>query len=183
MSCEPVPARIVSRREIQVSPWVRVVSKEVEFAPARPPEVYHCMSQADYVAVLARTRSGLIPIVRQYRPAVEAYTLELPGGLLEKDESPEAACRRELKEEAGLAAEAVTSLGSYYADTGRLENRLFAFLANTSVPNSEFRPEPGIEVRFFSYDDLRSLIANGEFIHGLHLAVLTVHHLRLMRQD
>ncbi len=76
-------ARIVSRSEMYVSPWVRLVTKEVEFFSGQRPETYHALSQADYVTVFAVTRSGLIPIVRQYRPAVEAYTWELPAGLAE----------------------------------------------------------------------------------------------------
>src|SRR5205085_4423199 len=95
-------AKILSRKETPVSPWVKLVSKEVEFAPGQRAEVYHSLSQADYIAVLAQTPGGLIPIVRQYRPAVAAYTWELPAGLLEAGETPEDACRREVREETGL---------------------------------------------------------------------------------
>ena len=166
--------RILLRTERSLSKWVRIVSKEVDFAQGRPTEVYHCLAQADYVAILARTRSDLIPIVRQYRPAVEAYTWELPAGLVEQGENPEAACCRELKEETGLDAESVAYLGSYYADTGRLENRLHAFIVQTSDPDLEFVPEPGIAVRFVSKDKLRDYILAGKFRHQLHLALLTL---------
>src|SRR4051812_33494120 len=79
-------ARIIGRRETAVSPWVRLVENTVELAPDAPPEAFHCIAQADYVTVVARTRSGLIPIVAQFRPAVRCITWELPGGLLEAGE-------------------------------------------------------------------------------------------------
>jgi len=166
-------AKILSRTETHLSPWARVVEKEVQFSIGRR-EVYHCLAQADYVAILARTHSGLIPIVRQYRPAVEAYTWELPSGLLEEGEDPKDACRRELKEETGLNAESITYLGGYYADTGRLENRLHAFFVLASDPDPVFIPKPGISVDFVNMQTLREYVLSGKFKHQLHLGLFTL---------
>jgi NUDIX domain-containing protein len=88
--------KIVSRRATRVSPWVEIVEREVEFTPGAKPDVYHAISQTDYVAVVARTPDGTIPIVRQFRPALENFTWELPAGMLDKDELPLDCCRREL---------------------------------------------------------------------------------------
>lgn len=166
--------RIISRNEVRVSPWVSIVGKEIEFATDQQANIYHCLSQPDYIAILARTRQGLIPLVRQYRPAVEAYTCELPAGLLEQGENPVEACRRELKEETGLDAVSITNLGSYYADTGRLENRLHAFFVLASDPDPEFTPEPGLSVDFVNAQTLKSYILSGEFKHQLHLGLFTL---------
>ena len=167
-------ASITERSATRVSPWVSLVSKRVAFSPGGSSELYHCLSQPDYVSVFARTRGGLIPIVRQYRPAVEAYTWELPAGLLEPGESPDAACRRELKEEAGLDAVTLTPLGSCYADTGRLENRIHAFFAVTTDPDPAFIPESGLSVSFVETKTLRDYILRGQFNHQLHLALLAL---------
>ena len=167
-------ASITHRSATRVSPWVSLVRKTVAFSPDGVPEIYHCLSQPDYVSVFARTRGGLIPIIRQYRPAVEAYTWELPAGLLEAGESPDAACRRELKEEAGLEVVQLTSLGSCYADTGRLENRIHAFFAVTSDPDPAFIPESGLSVSFVETKTLREYILTGQFNHQLHLALLAL---------
>ena len=167
-------ARILLRTETRVSPWVCIVSKEVQFAPDLQTETYHSLAQADYIAILAQTHNGLIPLVRQYRPAVEEYTWELPAGLLEQGEAPEDACRRELKEETGLDAESITHLGSYYADTGRLENRLHAFFVQTSNPDPEFVPEPGISIDFVNAQTLRNYILSGKFRQQLHLGLLAL---------
>src|SRR4051812_25879470 len=94
-------ARISGRTETRLSPWVRVVAKEVEVDPGVPPEVYHCLALADYVTIVARLPDGRIPIVRQFRAAVEQETWEFPAGLLEPGERAEEACGRELLEETG----------------------------------------------------------------------------------
>jgi ADP-ribose pyrophosphatase len=56
--------RIRSRRTTAVSPWMQVIAREVEFAPAAPAQVYHAVGQADYIAIVAMTPAGRIPIVR-----------------------------------------------------------------------------------------------------------------------
>jgi ADP-ribose pyrophosphatase len=99
--------RIRSRRTTMVSPWVSIVAREVQFARGEAPQTYHAVDQADYIAIVALTASGKIPIVRQYRPAIEAFSWELPAGLVDPGEKPAEGCRRELMEETGLTARAV----------------------------------------------------------------------------
>src|SRR3954452_16727585 len=105
--------KIVDRRTIPVSPWMRLIERTVEFTLGAEPEIYHAVDQQDYIAILARTADGLFPIVRQYRPALEKRTWELPAGMVEKGEDPAECCRRELLEETGLKARVVSSLGLY----------------------------------------------------------------------
>lgn len=171
MSSKP---RIVSRAETKISPWVRLVTKEVQFAPGRDPEIYHCLAQADYISIFAVTPDGNIPIIKQYRPAVETFTFELPAGLVEAGEDPEQTCRRELREEAGLRAESIVSLGTFYTDTGRLENLVYAFYVRASEPDPAFTPEDGLSVEFVSPETLRHYIRTGVFKHQMHLGVLAV---------
>jgi 8-oxo-dGTP pyrophosphatase MutT (NUDIX family) len=165
-------ARIISRKETHISQWVRLVRKEVEFFPGEKPEIYHAVSQADYITVFAMTKSGLIPIVKQYRPAVEAYTWELPAGLVDADEKPENACSRELREETGLISESIVSLGTYHVDTGRFENTVHTFYVQASDPDPSFKPERGMSVEFLTPDELRQYLRSGRVTNQSHLGVL-----------
>ena len=88
-----------------------IIAREVEFARGEPPQTYHAVEQADYIAIVALTRGGKIAIVRQYRPALEAFAWELPAGLVDPGEAPAECCRRELIEETGLTARAIHALG------------------------------------------------------------------------
>ncbi len=169
---ESKQACVVARAETVLSPWVRVVRKDVRFGSGGGVEAYHCLAQADYVAVLAVTEGGLIPLVRQFRPAVEEYTWELPSGLVDGGEDPTETCRRELKEETGLTVRELRYLGGFLPDTGRLENRQHAFLVRTNDPDPVFTPEPGMAVRFVTQDGLREAIRRQELRHQLHLGVI-----------
>ena len=170
--------KIVNRRTTKVSPWMEIVEREVEFAPDAERQLYHAVGQQDYLSIVARTPAGLIPVVRQYRPAVERFTLELPAGLVEKGEAPEASCRRELMEEAGLPAKSVHTLGTHAPCTARLSNRIHSFFVETGERAASWQPETGIEVKLVTPAELGELILNGEFTLQLHIGALLLAGLR-----
>ncbi len=167
--------KIRSRQVTTISPWMKVIAREVEFTPGAKPEVYHAVGQADYLAILARTPDGRIPLVRQYRPAVEAFTWELPAGLVENGEDPAAACARELLEETGYPAQAVHALSAPAAAcTGRLSNRIHSFFVETGERVADFTEEPGVAVTLKTPAELAAMIKADEFIQQLHLGTLAL---------
>jgi 8-oxo-dGTP pyrophosphatase MutT (NUDIX family) len=171
--------KIRSRRTIPISPWMDVIAREVEFSAGQAPEVYHAVSQLDYLAIVALTPDGRIPIVRQYRPAVEAFTWELPAGLLERGEDPAAACARELLEETGYRSRVVHPLGPPGAPcAGRLSNSIHSFFIETGEQASDFTPEPGLTVALKTPAELSALIASGQFVQQLHLGALLLAEMR-----
>jgi ADP-ribose pyrophosphatase len=164
--------RIRSRQTTTLSPWVGIVAREVEFKRGAPTQVYHAVEQADYISIVALTPAGKIPIVRQYRPALEAFTWELPAGLVDPGEDPAETCRRELLEETGLIARAIHRLGEHSPCTGRLNNRVHSFFVETAKPAASFAPEPGITVKLVSPAEIVRMIKRGEFIAQLHVGAL-----------
>ncbi|MGB6349970.1 MAG: NUDIX hydrolase [Pseudolabrys sp.] len=164
--------KIVSRRTTRVSPWVEIIERGVEFGPGNAPDLYHAIAQGDYVAIVARTPEGTIPIVRQYRPALENFTWELPAGTLNSDETAEDCCRRELLEETGFPVRAMHALGSYAPCTARLSNRIHSFFVETDSRIEQRMPEAGIEVRLVTPHELAAYILAGEFALQLHLGAL-----------
>ncbi len=171
--------RITSRRTTRISQWLSIVAREVEFAPNTPAEIYHAVDQQDYIAIVARTPDGLIPIVRQYRPALEVFTWELPAGLVERGEDPAVGCSRELLEETGLPTRAIHSLGAPAAAcSGRLSNRIHSFFVETGERAAGFTAEPGVATELVTGAELVRMIGAGEFVQQLHLGALLLAELR-----
>jgi len=166
--------RIIKRTETRVSPWVRLVAKEVLVPPSATSQTYHSLAQADYVSIVARLPDGRLPIVRQFRPAVDAETWELPAGLLEPNERAEDAAGRELVEETGAVPLRVVDLGTFLPDTGRLENRIRIFGIEAAPPPADFVAEPGMSVALVTPAALAEMIRAGEFGHLLHVGALAV---------
>ena len=165
--------RILARRVEYASPWLEVVAKEVELGPPRGRETFWSIRTHQYVAALAVTTDGLIPLVRQFRPALEEEVLELPSGSVEPGESPEDAIRRELLEETGCAAEELIPLGRLTTDSGRMETRQWAYFAPGVRP---VRDGPSgdeeLELRFVDPPELRRLIVDGELVQAIHLGIV-----------
>ena len=170
--------KIVSRRTTKVSPWMEIIEREVEFSAGAEHQLYHAVGQADYIAIVARTPDGRIPVVRQYRPAIERYSWELPAGMVDKGERPDACCVRELMEETGLPAKAVHALGTHAPCTARLSNLVHSFFVEAGERAAGWRPEAGIEVRLVTPRELGALILSGEFTLQLHIGAVLLAGLR-----
>jgi ADP-ribose pyrophosphatase len=152
------------------TPWFQILAKTLREGDAP----YYSLKLPDYSSVVAVTGELQVLIVRQYRPAVERYTLEFPSGLVDPGETPAETARRELLEETGYEAAEVEDLGPMLPDTGRLGNRIFSCFA-TGVRRVEGRlPEEGIEVLTWPLDELARAAVDGRFDHALHVAVLMV---------
>jgi len=150
------------------TPWFELVAKTVNANEAP----YYSLRLPDYAVTIAITVEGRILAVRQYRPALERYTVELPSGLVDANEDPAESARRELLEETGWQADAVEPLGPMFPDNGRLSNRIWSFLARGVRRAKGSEPESGIEVLSYSPEELTRAIAGGEFDHALHVAAL-----------
>ena len=78
---------ISDRKPVFTTPWFELIGKKIENDPAP----HYSIRTPDYVSVFAVTTNGTFPLVRQFRPAVEDVTLELPCGHVDQGETPEQA--------------------------------------------------------------------------------------------
>jgi 8-oxo-dGTP pyrophosphatase MutT (NUDIX family) len=155
--------RITRRTTTKISPWVDLIAREVEFSQGVERQIYHSVLTRDYVVILAVTPDGHIPLVRQYRPAVEEFTLEFPAGTIDAGEDAGTTARRELLEETGFPAKAVHPLGVNKTDTGRLSNRVHSYFIETAAQIHDFKPEEGVTVRLVTPSGFVHLLRTGEF--------------------
>lgn len=88
-------------------------------------------SGASAVVPLLEGADGMksVILVRQYRYAAEGYVYEVPAGRLDDGETPETCAHRELKEETGYTAAAMTPLTTIFTTPGFTDERIHLFLA------------------------------------------------------
>jgi 8-oxo-dGDP phosphatase len=92
------------------------------------------------VAVVAIDDKGRVVLVRQYRHPVGGYLWELPAGLRDADgEPPLETAKRELAEEARLAADRWSLLATSYSTPGFCDEQVLIYLAEglSEVPVPE----------------------------------------------
>lgn len=116
------PARLPPMSDTETIYSGRIVSLEVQEGK------WEIVRHAPAVSILLLNASGELLCVRQFRRAVNTHTVEVPAGLIDEGESPEAAAHRELQEEAGLDAD-LTLLTRFYSSPGFSDEELYVFRA------------------------------------------------------
>lgn len=105
-------------------------------------------------AVAALVRGGRILLGRRAGPPY-AGTWDLPGGFLEAGETPEAALRRELREELGIRVGRLRLLGFYTDWYGAGGIPLLAVVYRATPPRGTIRPSDDVaEARWFPLEAL-----------------------------
>lgn len=171
----------IKRKDIEFrTPWFDLIKKTVSGMPGtQKDEEYFSILPGDYVCILAFDKNNKIPLVRQYRPAIEAYSLELPAGHVDPDETPEDSIKRELLEETGYKALEIELLGILAPDTGRKSNRLWCYFStNIEEHPADKKDGEGIDTILCSLQEVKALINKGEFCHALNVAVFTLAELK-----
>ena len=154
------------RKTVFATPWF-----QVQAAAGGGKYPNYSINSPDFVCIIAVTEKHELLLVRQFRHAVAAPTLELPAGHVEQDETPEQAARKELLEETGHVAEKFELLAGLSPSLSRFTNRMWCYFAADArpVPNAEI--EAGlICVRWTK--DLKSLLQEPDFYSGGNWAAL-----------
>jgi len=143
-------------------------------------ERWEVVRHAPAVAVLAVDERGRVLGVRQRRPAVAGSTWELPAGLIDPGETPEAAATRELAEEAQLAAD-LELLAVGYVSPGFTDERVHLFEA-THLRPAPGRPDDGeeLEVAWLDLDAAWQAAATGALVTSM-VTLLGLRHARAAR--
>ena len=103
--------------------------------PARGTErEFAVLDAPDWVNVLALTPDGALVLVRQFRFGTADFSLEIPGGMVDRGEKPLAAGVRELREETGYAGARARRLGAVSGNPAILNNRCHFVLVEDAAP-------------------------------------------------
>ena len=119
-------------------------------------------------AVLPVTEDGKILMVRQYRNALDRYTLEIPAGKLDSPDEAKIDCAyRELEEETGYRCDHLEYLMSVNTTIAFCDEALDIFLArDLKKTHQHLDPDEEIEVEAWELSDLLKRIYAGELMDG-----------------
>ena len=122
------------------------------------------MSQTAITAIFSSDRKKVLLIKRRDVPV-----WVLPGGGIEKDETPLQASKREAEEETGYKVEIIKQVGEYFP-INKLSKHTFLFEGRISSGNSKINHEAK-KIAFFELDQLPKMIPPPypEWIKEAHL--------------
>ena len=126
---------------------------------------YYVLEYPDWVNAVALTDEGKVILVRQYRHAAEEVILELPGGCMEADESPEEAVKREMLEETGYVFSEIEFLSTVYGNPATANNKTHCYLAKGGKKVAEQKLDRGeeIDIELVSPEELKELVLKNQF--------------------
>ena len=142
--------------------------------PAGVEREFVVIESPDWVNVVPLTEDGQVVLIRQYRHGTGEVSLEIPGGIIDPNESPQAAAVRELGEETGYVAERVRMLGRVRPNPAVQNNYQYMFLAEGCRRRSDPRLDPfeRIEVVVRPLDAIPELVRREEICHALAINAL-----------
>ncbi len=133
------------------------------------------LETVDWVNIVAITAEKRIVVVHQYRFGTGKISTEIPGGVLEVQESPQQAAMRELQEETGYTSSSWFYLGAVEPNPAFHTNLCHHWLADrvrkTHTPMLDEGED--ITVETLDFDEIRSAIKSGQIKHALALSALS----------
>ena len=145
-------------------PWLEVFHEEVRLPDGKIVPDYYGIEMPHYTAVFAVTAEKQIIVLRCYRHAIGEVTLTMPGGMIEKGESPLAGIQREFLEETGYVAKNWKSLGAFVGNSTRGCGTYHLFFATGaySVQQPDSRDLEELELLFWKKQEVEQALDEGQ---------------------
>ncbi len=110
-------------------PWLTARRDMVELPDGRIHNEYYVLEYPTWINVIAETSDGRLILERQYRHAAGIISTEICAGVVEADEAPLDAAKRELMEETGFGGGEWSELMTIYPNPSTMTNECHCFLA------------------------------------------------------
>lgn len=155
-------------------PWLTARVDKVLLPTGAVIDEYYVLEYPDWINTIAITKDGKFVFVRQYRYAIGKTVHELCAGVVEKDEDPMDAAKRELSEETGFGGGKWTHWMDISANPSTHTNLTHCFLATDVVllcaPHLDQTED--VKMELFTREEVWQMLSRGEIWQSLMAAPL-----------
>lgn len=155
-------------------PWATLRVDKLQLPNGNIKDEYYILEYPTWVNMVGITEQNTILFVRQYRHGAGEILVELPAGVVEEDESPELAARRELLEETGYAFDTIEYICALFANPATSGNTTYTYLlrGGKKVQEQCLDNSEDIEVVEMGIEQAKSFLFNNQLGQALHSAAL-----------
>lgn len=89
---------------------------------------YYVLDAPEWCIIIPEINDDFL-MVKQWRHGINELSIEFPGGVVDKNELPENAAKRELLEETGFITNKITKIGELNPNPALFNNKVHIFLA------------------------------------------------------
>lgn len=135
---------------------------------------FFVLDAPDWVNVVAVTTDRRFVLVTQFRFGTQDFSLEIPGGVIDRGEDPIAAARRELLEETGFGGGEARLLARIHPNPAIQNNHCHLVLIDGVTRTSETSWDEHEEIHpaVLPGDEVYALARRGEITHALTIDAL-----------
>ena len=177
------PWTTLSGEKIYENPWIRLDEFQV-INPSGGKGIYGKVSFKNRaIGIIPIDEEGNTWLVGQYRYTLNEYSWEIPMGGVPFDEEIEKGALRELKEETGLIAKNLVSMGRIHTSNSVTDEEGTIFLA-TELTEGEMELEEteDISVKKMKFEEALAWVMEGKITDSLSVAGL-LKYARLKEQN
>lgn len=128
----------------------------------------------DWVQAIAVTTNNELVLVKQFRIGTLTLNLEMPGGVLGKNEDPVLGALRELQEETGYVGSNAKIIGSCYPNPAIQTNKVYFVLVENCQKHTKTNWDENEELstHLVPLTQIKSLIKENKLDHAITLTGL-----------
>lgn len=159
------PYKVLSSRDIYRNAWI-TVQEDTVLRPDGNQGVFGIVELVPSASILAVSNERFVHLIKEYKYAIGAETIQVASGALEVAETPLAAAKRELQEELGLMGAEWVSFGLLNPLTTvvRAPNHMFMALDIREAPppiGAEYLPRLSVTL-----SRAVEMVMEGEITHA-----------------
>ncbi|WP_439506369.1 NUDIX hydrolase [Sediminibacterium sp.] len=154
--------------------WLKIKEDICQLPDGRIIDPYIVIDVPNFCNIFMVTPSEEIVMVKQYRHAAGIITIELPGGMIESNEDPMVAAKREMEEETGYQTDEFELLYSVHPNPPLESNYAYFYLAKAVQPKGKtaYDPYEDIEIVLVPKEDFMKQLLAHSFKHGAQIGAM-----------
>ncbi len=167
--------KVLKDKKVYETPIFSLNEKVVKPDGNETPASFYVLNAPEWINVIALTAEKEIVLVEQYRHGIHESTLEIPGGMVDKGESPIEAAKRELLEETGFSSTEWKMMGKTSSNPAIMSNFTHLYIAENCIKTDEISLDghEDIEVHVLPLKEFLTLVESGVVHHAIVLAAVS----------
>ena len=168
--------RKIASKYLVKEKWATLRVDTCELQGGAVKDDYYVLEYPNWVNAVALTAEGKVILVRQYRHAADIISLEIPGGVIDGDEKPEFAIKRELQEETGYTFKTCKQIAELYPNPATSTNKTFTYFLTGGVKTHDQHLDEHeiLNVEEYTVEEVKQLLKDNKIAPGLCMLQLCI---------